>query len=84
MRTLICISGLMPTANAISTEAYAQSMQEMGYKDIDIEDLSEDVFPGFTRFLKDRGGGWWAFGSVIDWWARRGMKFVLVSGEKPA
>jgi len=58
-------------------------MQEMGYVDVQMEDVSGDVFPGFTRFLKGRGGGWWVFGSLIGWWAGRGMRFVVVSGKKP-
>jgi hypothetical protein len=74
----------MAPSNAISADQYIDEMQQMGYVDVQMEDISEDVFPGFTRFLKGRGGGWWLFGSVMEWWAGKGMKFVVVSGQKPA
>jgi hypothetical protein len=80
---LVRLSGLMAPSNAISTDQYIQEMQEMGYVDVQLEDISEGVFPGFTKFLKGRGGGWWVFANIIGWWAGRGMRFVVVSGQKP-
>jgi hypothetical protein len=74
----------MASANAISPDQYVREMQQIGYMDVQLEDISEDVFPGFTGFLKKRGGGWWVFGSVMEWWAGKGMRFVVVSGQKPA
>jgi hypothetical protein len=67
----------------ISTDQYVHEMHHMGYVDVQMEDISEYVFPGFTRFLKRSGGGWWVFGSIMAWWAARGMRFVLVSAQKP-
>jgi len=81
--TLVRLSGLMVPSNMISTDQYVHEMEEMGYVDVQLEDISEDVFPGFTRFLKGRGGGWWMFANVMAWWAGKGMRFVVVSGQKP-
>ena len=61
-----------------------KNMQMLGYEDVQLEDISEDVFPGFTRFLKGRGGGWWVFGRWMEWWHKSaGARFVLVSGRRP-
>jgi len=67
----------------ISTDQYVHEMQKIGYVDVQMDDISEDVFPGFTKFLKGRGGCWWVFGSIMAWWAGRGIRFVIVSGQKP-
>lgn len=74
---------IMPKENVISTDQYVQQMQEMGYQDVQLEDVTEDVFPGFVKFLKSRGGGWWVFGNLIDWFTRQGARFVIVSASKP-
>ena len=77
------LCGLMPPSNVVTPDQYVHEMQEMGYADVQLEDVSGYVFPGFTKFLKGKGGGWWVFGGVVAWWARSGMRFVVVSGQKP-
>jgi len=71
---------LMPKHNMVSIDGYVAEMEEMGYVDIQLEDITQDVFPGFVRFLKGRGFGWKVFGSVIEWYANSGARFVIVSG----
>jgi len=83
IRTLVRLSGLMPHSNMISTDQYVSEMWGIGYMDVQMEDISDDVFPAFTKFLKRRGGGWWVFASILGWWAGRGMRFVVISGKKP-
>lgn len=83
-RWLIRLCGLMPAPNVVAPDAYAQRMRAMGYVDVRLEDISADVFPHFARFLRGRGWGWAVFAAVVRWWARRGMRFVVISGAKPA
>lgn len=73
----------MPEANVISKNAYLDQMTEIGYVDITLEDIGEDVFPGFVQFLKSRQWGWWFFGWVLEEYCRAGARFVIVSGKKP-
>jgi len=75
---------LIPRHNQISVEDYVDKMEEIGYVDVVLEDISSEVFPGFVGFLKSRGLGWWAFGSVVDWYSSTGARFVIVSGRRPA
>ncbi|KAF8078561.1 S-adenosyl-L-methionine-dependent methyltransferase [Lyophyllum atratum] len=71
---------MMPKQNMVSTDNYIAQMEEMGYVDVQLEDITEDVFPGFVQFLKGRGIGWRVFGSVIEWYASTGARFVIVTG----
>jgi len=82
IRTLVHLFRLMPLENVVSAEEYVRDMEQMGYVDVRLEDISEDLFPGFERFLKGRGGGWWVFGHFVRWWAWMGARFVIVSGAK--
>jgi hypothetical protein len=66
----------------ISTEQYVRDLEGIGYVDVTMEDLTADVFPGFVKFLRQRGGGWSIFGSVIGWYAGAGARFVIISGAK--
>ncbi|RDB28506.1 Erythromycin 3''-O-methyltransferase [Hypsizygus marmoreus] len=74
------ILGLMPKQNMVSKEGYITQMKEIGYTDVQLEDVTDDVFPGFINFLKSRGLGWKVFGLVIEWYAKTGARFVIVSG----
>lgn len=68
---------IMPAENVMSTEEYVQRMHDIGYRDIQLEDISNEVFPGFCKFLKEMGGLWWILGRII---LLLGAKFVIVSG----
>jgi hypothetical protein len=81
-RTLMSVLRLMPKANMITAEQYIQSLKDIGYVDVALEDLSDDVFPGFQIFLKSRGLGWAMFATVIGWYYSIGTKFVIVGGSK--
>lgn len=80
---LTSVLRMVPKQNVISAEDYVHAMSEIGYADVRLEDISEDVFPGFIKFLKSRGGGWWVFGIVMRWYTNTGVRFVIVSGSKP-
>ena len=82
-RLITSIVNLIPRYNQISVEDYVDKMEQIGYIDVVLNDITSEVFPGFVGFLKGRGWGWWAFGSVIDWYSSTGARFVIVSGRRP-
>ena len=76
-----------PQRNVVPAVAYAKLMEDAGFCNVHIQDVSHAVFPGFSRFLANLGmasesawrGGSWAqlaslrsFGEVVDTWARGG------------
>ncbi|KAJ3787984.1 S-adenosyl-L-methionine-dependent methyltransferase [Lentinula aff. detonsa] len=73
---------LMPRENVISINEYVGRLEQIGYEDVKVEDISEDVFPGFVSFLKPRGLGWWIFGSVLCCYYKAGARFVIASGSR--
>ncbi|KAG7450462.1 uncharacterized protein BT62DRAFT_513521 [Guyanagaster necrorhizus] len=78
-RVLLEILNMIPKENIVSLEEYEADMRNMGYVDVKLEDISDEVFPGFVRFLKRRGWGWRIFGRVVTEIAGR-ARFVVVSG----
>ena len=83
-RSITSIVNLIPRYNQISVEDYVGKMEQIGYIDVILEDITSEVFPGFVAFLKGRGWRWWVFGSVLDWYSSTGTRFVIVSGRRPA
>lgn len=81
-RLITSLLRVMPVANLISTEEYVQDMLQIGFVDVVLEDITEDVFPGFVKFLKGRGWGWWIFGCIFQWYTIAGARFVIVGGSK--
>ncbi|KAF5311828.1 hypothetical protein D9619_003207 [Psilocybe cf. subviscida] len=81
-RILTKVLRVMPQANIISDSEYISQMQDLGYHDVSLENVTADVFPGFVKFLKSRGGGWYVFGCIMDCYARAGAQFVIISGRK--
>ena len=82
LNRVIGLLGVMPRTNMISKKQYAEDMEQMGYTDIRMEDITQDVFPGFTRFLARQGLGWGVFAQVIRAFAAAGARFVVVSGKR--
>lgn len=73
---------LMPKQNMISTEEYVRVMKEIGYVDVQLQDITAEVFPGFIKFLKGKGWAWWGVALAIDWCVKAKARFVIVSGAK--
>jgi hypothetical protein len=72
----------MPKENMVSIEQYIGDLEGIGYVDVTAEDVTEDVFPGFVKFLRQRGWGWLIFGHWLTWYAEAGARFIIVSGAK--
>ncbi|THV04886.1 S-adenosyl-L-methionine-dependent methyltransferase [Dendrothele bispora CBS 962.96] len=79
---LFSVLRVMPLENGISMDQYVEELKNIGYVNVTIEDISEDVFPGFVRFLKGRGLGWKIFGHSMEWLYRSGARFVVASGGR--
>ncbi|KAI5828992.1 S-adenosyl-L-methionine-dependent methyltransferase [Schizophyllum commune Tattone D] len=73
---------MMPPDNVWTTTTYVKNMEQMGYVDVTLKDITDDVFPGFVGFLKSRGRGWWAFGALMEVYFSAGARFIIVSGER--
>jgi hypothetical protein len=75
---------LMPGSNAISRLEYLRQLHDIGFTDVVIEDVSDNVFQPFTSFLRQKGGGWAVFGAFIAFFARCGARFVIIRATKSA
>jgi SAM-dependent methyltransferase len=64
-------------------EEYTAQLNKIGYTGVDIEDWTDEVFPGFARFLREKGGPWTLVARGAEWAYRGGWKFVAVRAEKP-
>jgi hypothetical protein len=71
---------MMPEENVISEEGHMKQMQEIGYVDVQLEDVTQYVMPGFVEFLKTTGWSGWLFVSVF---AKAEMRIVIARGKKP-
>ena len=83
-RRLLGLLGVMPKKNMMMKEEYAARMVKMGYEDVQMEDITEHVFPGFVPFLSTRGFTWRIFASAIRLLWSAGARFVVVSGRRAA
>ncbi|KAH9037266.1 S-adenosyl-L-methionine-dependent methyltransferase [Lactarius pseudohatsudake] len=73
----------MPKHNITTKEQYIQQMREIGYEDVELEDITPFVFPGFRQFLKQRGRMWGIFSWSMSWLEGRGLRFVIIKGTRP-
>ncbi|KAF9044767.1 S-adenosyl-L-methionine-dependent methyltransferase [Hymenopellis radicata] len=80
-RFLLTVLKIMHRQNCVSLEEYEIRMREMGYVDVKTEDVSNEVFPGFLRFLKSRGLGWYLFAKLMEINVPS-LRFVIVSGAR--
>ncbi|KAG6850500.1 hypothetical protein H0H93_012501 [Arthromyces matolae] len=77
-RLLSLVFRLMPRHNMVSKTHYVTQMKDIGYVDVELEDITDDVFPGFAKFLRTQGLGWALFATIIEWWhMKAGARFVI-------
>ncbi|THH17000.1 hypothetical protein EW146_g3738 [Bondarzewia mesenterica] len=79
---LFSLLRVIPRENIVTKERYVRDLQDIGYVDVRMEDVSEWVFPGFRKFLKEQGAPWGLFGRAIELLEREG-RFVIVTGTRP-
>lgn len=81
-RRIVGSLGVMPPANVVTPQEYIRTMEEIGYTDITLVDISDHVFPGFMHFLGKRGLLWKAFVGAFGVLVKQGARFVIVTGHK--
>jgi len=74
---------VMPRSNMVTKEEYVHQMNDMGYKGVEIEDITPFVFSGFRKFMNQRGNLGAAFAGLMGWLQGRGLRFVVIKGRKP-
>jgi hypothetical protein len=93
---LICLLAGVPYSNLITTEEYEAQLRQLGYIDIEIKDITKDVFPGLAQYidgLTDNAGmaaaldmskvrEYRMFARVLRWWMNDRLLFVLVKATK--
>lgn len=63
-------------------EAYREQLLKIGYAEVDIEDWTMDVFPGFAKFLRSRGGSWPVVARGVEWAQNSGWRNIAVRAKK--
>lgn len=89
-RALCMILGV-PWENMVSSSIYVQQLADIGFVDVEVEDVTTEVFPGLTAFLKSEnpnnpqlGTAWWVMGEVFHaWWTICGGTYIIAKAEKP-
>jgi cyclopropane fatty-acyl-phospholipid synthase-like methyltransferase len=76
------LASAIPRANMITQHDYAQTLHDIGFVDVAIEDISASVFPGFCRFLSTRGIWWAFFGKILGCYHDIGLKFVIARASR--
>lgn len=76
----------VPTRNIVqrpkTLEEYKAQLHKIGYGEVEIEDWTFDVFPGFSKFLKSKSGLWPMVGRGVEWAEKRGWRYVAVRARK--
>ena len=73
---------LIPKENIVSMDQYMLTMKDIGFAEVEVEDITSNVFPRFLEFLRGKGLQWWIFSSAYGWFLyAMGVKFVIASGS---
>jgi SAM-dependent methyltransferase len=76
----------VPTRNLVARPkdlaAYKAQLEKIGYVDVRIDDWTGDVWPGFARFLREKGGLWTLVARGAEWGLRNDWKFIAVRAAK--
>ena len=72
----------IPRENIQSKQQYIAEMGSIGYADVNMEDITEDVFPGFVRFLSTQSIAFRLLGKSIAILHAMGARFVIITGVR--
>lgn len=80
----VCLVAKVPWTNMVSLDEYTARLYSNGFVDVQIDDISSAVFPGFLDFLARRDTseissifnskwrGLKMYGKVVGWWSGAG------------
>jgi len=84
LRFIAWLIKVSPSYNMVTRSEYRAQMETIGYSQIVIEDVTDDVFPGLISFLRNRKElQWWIYVVVFSVWKFMGARYVIASGSKP-
>ncbi|KAJ3020122.1 hypothetical protein HKX48_001315 [Thoreauomyces humboldtii] len=93
LRVVLRITG-SPWCNFVGREEYVARLRSRGFGEVEVEDVSGDVFPGLGRYVRRRkaemgaAGGWNKFevaAGMFAWLHREDLvRFVVVGATKEA
>ena len=87
---LICALTASGYGNFKTAEEYLREFKEAGFVDVELQDISEDVFLGLAGFIgrqrsvmkgfgiEGKWGGYLVFKRVLEWWSTGVVRFVVV------
>lgn len=93
---MICFFANVPFHNLTTRNEYEASLRELGFTQLEIIDITQDVFPGLARYIdslqKDPAmraaldpaklKQYRMFAKVLRWWNGGRLRFVLVKATK--
>ncbi|KAJ3040239.1 hypothetical protein HDU99_010174, partial [Rhizoclosmatium hyalinum] len=75
---MFCSMSGVPLVNLVSLSEYKASIEGAGFHELEVEDISKDVFPGLERFLTAQGDKMGPFLNGTRWMQYgTGMKLFL-------
>jgi cyclopropane fatty-acyl-phospholipid synthase-like methyltransferase len=92
---IICLLTGLPYCNFKVESAYRHDFQGAGFSEIDLEDISDDVFPRLEHFIQQhqkemtsfgiRGKwtGFLIFARILAWWKTGVVRFIVVNATRP-
>lgn len=72
----------IPRENMINADEYETMLEDIGYVDVEVEDVTKDVFPGFLAFLRTQGVRWVIVAEIMEKVASSGARYVVVGARK--
>lgn len=93
---VICFFANVPFHNLVKQAEYEATFRELGFTQLDIEDITQDVFPGLAAYIDSLDADpvmraalnpaklqqYKVFARILRWWSRGRLRFVLVKAMK--
>ncbi|KAL8280928.1 hypothetical protein RQP46_006607 [Phenoliferia psychrophenolica] len=90
---IICLVSKVPWGNMVVHDEYLARLRQVGFSDVEVEDVSAHVFLPLATWIRERDakygrafgsewGGLMGFARVLEWWSRGSVRFVVVSAVK--
>lgn len=93
---IICYFANVPFENLITQAEYEQVFKELNFTRLEIEDITQDVFPGLAGYIDRLNEDqvmnaaldpaklrqYRMFAKILRWWSNGRLRFVLVKAMK--
>ncbi|ORY92436.1 S-adenosyl-L-methionine-dependent methyltransferase [Leucosporidium creatinivorum] len=91
----VCYMAGLPFRNLVREAEYRSTLESQGWRDIQLDDISSSVYPGFLHFMEQQGrevghalsawSGLATYASVVRWYSgaeRPRLRFYLISAKR--